>query len=70
MEEGWEDVGGECWDLGTVTVRALGDGDSWGHGVSWLPHVDLLLCRFSTERIVAWNILRLCTWIRPRVGRA
>lgn len=29
------------------------------------PHVDLLLCRFSTERTVAWNIFRLCTWIRP-----
>lgn len=30
-----------------------------------LPHVDLLLCRFSTERTVAWNIFRLCTWTRP-----
>lgn len=29
------------------------------------PHVDLLLCRFSTKRTVAWNIFRLCTWIRP-----
>lgn len=30
-----------------------------------LPYVDLLLCRFSTEMTVAWNIFRLCTWIRP-----
>lgn len=27
--------------------------------------MDLLLCRFSTERTVAWNIFLLCTWIRP-----
>lgn len=45
--------GGECWDR-----CAYGS----------LPHVDLLLCRFSTERTVAWNIFLLCTWTRPRGG--
>lgn len=39
-----------------------------GGRVSRLPHVDRLLCRFSTERTVAWNIFRLCTWIRPADG--
>lgn len=29
------------------------------------PHVDLLLCRFSTARTVAWTIFLLCTWISP-----
>lgn len=37
------------------------DPNSEESGVSHSPHVDLLLCRFSTERIVAWNIFRLCT---------
>lgn len=43
-------------------------GGGTGTGGECLPHVDLLLCRFSTERTVAWNIFRLCTWIRPGEG--
>lgn len=56
------------WGWGQSSYRGQGaecgrrrDGDRWG---MW-THVDLLLCRFSTERTVAWNIFRLCTWIRP-----
>lgn len=41
------------------------DPNSEENGVNHIPHVDLLLCRFSTERIVAWNIFRLCTWVSP-----
>lgn len=41
------------------------DPNSEENGVNHIPHVDLLLCRFSTERTVAWNIFRLCTWVSP-----
>lgn len=60
---GWE---AEC---GRSRVPGSGEGGA-GMGGSCLPHVDLVLCRFSTERTVAWNIFRLCTWIRPGGGSA
>lgn len=50
--------GGRCQGPGKEGLgQVLGGG--------CLPHVDLLLCRFSTERTVAWNIFLLCTCIRP-----
>lgn len=49
-----------------VEGARLGPGkEGLGRERGRLPYVDLLLCRFSTERTVAWNIFRLCTWIRP-----
>lgn len=60
--EGKENVGGRPF-------RGLGrrGRGRWGWRGS-PPHVDLLLCRFSTERTVAWNIFLLCTWVRPVGG--
>lgn len=49
--------GGGCRGLGKEGLGQVSGGS--------LPHVDLLLCRFSTERTVAWNIFLLCMWVRP-----
>jgi hypothetical protein len=54
------------WEEEEAGIWGRMDSDSGEGRVRLLPHVDLLLCRFSTERIEAWNIFRLCTWIRPK----